>query len=138
MTVDRRRLLGLFGVSAAAGCATTPEPPRSPLADDAIALDGVRFRHGVASGDPDATSVLLWTRISATRDVQRLRWQVAEDAAFARIVAEGVTETGRARDHTVKVVAEGLQPGTDYWYRFIAADGTGSPVGRTRTLPEAS
>lgn len=137
MTVDRRRLLGIFGVgAAAAGCATAPEPPRAPGAPGTGGA--VRFAHGVASGDPDATSVLLWTRISAAEDGQRLRWQVARDQAFGRIAAEGLTDTSRARDHTVKVVAEGLQPGTDYWYRFIAADGTGSPVGRTRTLPEVS
>ena len=47
MTVDRRRLLGLFGVGAAAGCATTPEPPRAPLADGRILLDGATFLHGV-------------------------------------------------------------------------------------------
>lgn len=138
MTVDRRRLLGLFGVGAAAGCAATPEPPRTPLPAGQIVLDGATFLHGVASGDPDTTSVLLWTRVSASTDLQRLRWQVADDAAFARVVAEGVAETSRARDHTVKVVAGGLQPGTDYWYRFISASGQGSPVGRTRTLPEAS
>lgn len=139
MTVDRRRLLGLFGVGAAAGCAATPQPPRAPLAADAIVLDGVSFAHGVASGDPDTTSVLLWTRAgSVGGGSHAVRWQVAEDESFQAIAAEGVAETSAARDHTVKVVADGLRPGTDYWYRFIAMTGQGSPVGRTRTLPEAS
>ncbi|MFN5617042.1 MAG: PhoD-like phosphatase N-terminal domain-containing protein, partial [Brevundimonas sp.] len=95
MTVDRRRLLGIFGVgAAAAGCATAPEPPRAPGAPGTGGT--VRFAHGVASGDPDATSVLLWTRISAAEDGQRLRWQVARDLAFGRIAAEGLTDTSRA------------------------------------------
>jgi alkaline phosphatase D len=34
------------------------------------------------------------------------------------------------------VDVRGLRPGTEYWYRFEAAEGTRSPSGRFRTLPE--
>jgi alkaline phosphatase D len=32
------------------------------------------------------------------------------------------------------VDAEGLEPGTEYWYRFMQGKRS-SPIGRTRTLP---
>ena len=136
MTVDRRRLLGLFGAGAAAGCAAAPQGA-APSPAGIVEADASVFRHGVASGDPDATSVLLWTRISSTAETEAVRWQAAEDEAFARVVAEGEARTSRSRDHTVKVVVDRLTPDTAYFYRFISAAGRVSPVGRTRTLPEA-
>lgn len=50
------------------------------------------------------------------------------------VVERGVARTGPERDYTVKVDANGLQPGTTYFYRFFSR-GVASPVGRTRTLP---
>ncbi len=129
MNLHRRNLLGLIGAGAGLG------------AGPAIAADGtdtLAFHHGVASGDPEQTSVLLWTRVTAPdADVVDLRWQVSEDG-FQRIVAEGRTSTDAGRDHTVKVVAGRLRPGRDYVYRFVTEDGQASPTGRTRTLPEAT
>lgn len=96
----------------------------------------VAFSHGVASGDPQPDRVMLWTRATPSRnEALQLRWQVATDAAFASVVAQGTTSTGAERDYTVKVDAIGLQPGTRYFYRFSFGSGTHSPVGRTRTLP---
>jgi alkaline phosphatase D len=94
----------------------------------------VQYAHGVASGDPLADRVILWTRIStsATTDVE-VSWEVAETPDFARIVAFGTVTTGAARDHTVKVDATGLAPNRLYYYRF-SCFGVVSPVGRTRTL----
>ncbi len=93
------------------------------------------FRHGVASGDPLADRVLLWTRVSGSSDDRvPVRWQVARDPGMREIVAEGVAATGPERDYTFKVTAPGLRPGTTYHYRFEAL-GERSPVGRTRTLP---
>ena len=63
------------------------------------------FSHGVASGDPTHDSVLLWTRISAA-DSKTVSWELALDIDFSRIVQSGSTETGQARDHTVKIIAE--------------------------------
>ncbi len=95
------------------------------------------FRHGVASGDPLADSVLLWTRVTTTESGGvEVSWTIARDAALSRVVARGTTHTGAERDHTVKVMATGLEPGTTYYYRFEALKGR-SPVGRTRTLPKA-
>jgi alkaline phosphatase D len=101
------------------------------------------FRHGVASGDPTPSRVVLWTRVTPTEAAQpgsgkgprvTVRWQVARDARFARVVAKGSQVTGPGRDHTVKVDASGLRPATTYYYRFLV-DGKTSPVGRTRTAP---
>lgn len=101
--------------------------------DDAPA---VRYAHGVASGDPLADRVVLWTRLSTEADAVEGQWAVAEDEAFSRVVARGSFRTDRARDHTVKVEAGGLRPGSRYVYRF-AVGGQVSPAGRTRTLPAA-
>lgn len=95
----------------------------------------VSFDHGVASGDPMADRVILWTRATPERDATlTVQWEVAEDEAFSRIVASGEATTDSMRDYTVKVDAQGLQAATAYWYRFAHGE-TLSPVGRTRTLP---
>lgn len=105
--------------------------------DDAPA---VQFAHGVASGDPLADRVMLWTRVTPPADFSAeipVQWEVASDAAFASIVARGEVRTSAARDYTVKVDATGLKPATAYHYRFKAFEAT-SPTGRTRTLPTGS
>lgn len=99
------------------------------------------FVHGVASGDPLPTAVILWTRVTPSAEaapgsglgpVVAVDWQIATDAAFANVVSSGSTQTGPEADHTVHVDALGLQPATRYYYRFHALGST-SPVGRTRT-----
>ncbi len=65
-----------------------------------------------------------------------LRYELAENADFARTLAEGEVEATPDRDWCAKGVATGLEPGRWYYYRFIAPDGTASAIGRTRTLPE--
>jgi alkaline phosphatase D len=96
------------------------------------------FRHGVASGDPLADRVILWTRVTASRaDASEVRWAMATDPAMTRVVARGEGRTGAARDFTVKVDVTGLMPATTYYYRFDA-EGERSPVGRTRTLPRGA
>ena len=95
------------------------------------------FTHGVASGDPLSDRVILWTRVlpgDGALVTLTGRWEVAEDLQFKRVVMSGETTTGPERDHTVKVDATGLQPATNYWYRFVF-NGVTSAVGRTRTLP---
>ena len=94
------------------------------------------FRHGVASGDPLADRVILWTRVTpqGTASSQRVSWQVSREPKFANTVARGEVETGAARDFTVKLDARGLEPATTYYYRF-QSEGEQSPIGRTKTLP---
>src|SRR5262249_9797076 len=47
------------------------------------------YPEGVASGDPDSHSVMLWTRRQPTKDdhVGGLSVEVSEDQSFSRIVA---------------------------------------------------
>jgi alkaline phosphatase D len=94
------------------------------------------FTHGIASGEPEARSVLLWTRYLATQD-SRLRCEVATDRNFRQVVGGGETMADPARDHTARLTVEGLRPDRWYFYRFVDRHGQASPVGRTRTLPES-
>lgn len=94
------------------------------------------FRHGVASGDPDSTSVVLWTRLTADGDSE-VRCQIARDPDFGTLLREETIRTGPEQDHTVKLLATGLEPGGTYYYRFLHGDAV-SPTGRARTLPTGS
>ncbi len=123
MRIDRRKLLALLGLGAAAPVAAQPAP--APV---------VAFRHGVASGDPLRDRVVIWTRASTDAPSAILQWEVAQDAAFRRVTRKGTVAADAARDHTAKVDVDDLRPGTNYFYRFRAEEVV-SPVGRTRTLP---
>jgi alkaline phosphatase D len=105
------------------------------LAQDLVdALFGT-FEHGVASGDPLTDRVILWTRLTPLQaGPVSVAWEMSTDAAFADVVASGSGTTDEAVDFTVKVDAQGLRPGTRYYYRFHSGDNT-SVTGRTRTLP---
>lgn len=94
------------------------------------------FYHGVASGDPTPTSVILWTRVteSLSGDVE-LDWYVSPDTAFSVITAQGAVVTGAASDYTAKVLVSGLAPGSTYYYRFRSG-AKYSLTGRAHTLPE--
>ena len=93
------------------------------------------FRHGVASGDPTPTSVVLWTRVTdAGGGLVPVSWSVwAEDG---QPVDRGRVMASPEDDHTCKVVVDGLEPGTGYHYVFEAS---GDRVaGTTRTLPSTT
>jgi len=100
------------------------------------------FSLGVASGSPLPDSVILWTRIlgdpldaaATPPGPVAVRWEVAEDQAFARLVAKGTASALPALAHSVHVDVTGLAPGRWYWYRFMLGDAV-SPPGRTRTAP---
>ncbi|HVN99582.1 MAG TPA: alkaline phosphatase D family protein [Steroidobacteraceae bacterium] len=98
------------------------------------------YPQGVASGDPDEHSVLLWTRRPYGGRAQRepLHVEVALDAGFRSVVATVRTSVCAEADWTCRVLVAGLQPRTVYWYRFSDRDGNGSRVGRTITAPSAS
>jgi alkaline phosphatase D len=115
----------------------------------APASNGV-FGYGVASGDPTAGAVIIWTRAtppprrkgdpiatpgSGLGAPLRVTWEVARDADFRSVVRHGVLTTSPNSDHTVKMDVTGLDCYTRYYYRFQAAGET-SPVGRTQTAPD--
>src|ERR1044072_8066823 len=95
------------------------------------------YPQGVASGDPDPHSVILWTRRPLPQDATRqfLTVEVAEDEAFRRVIAHAQAPVSSAADWTARVLIGGLKPARTYWYRFADTDGNGSRVGRTITAP---
>ena len=92
------------------------------------------FQHGVASGDPLADRVIIWTRLTTEAPQARLHWLVARDPELRHVVAAGEATAEAEHDHTVHVDVAGLEAGTEYHFCFLAG-GMASPVGRTRTLP---
>jgi alkaline phosphatase D len=95
------------------------------------------YPEGVASGDPESDSVLLWTRRPPIdrNVVQKLKVEVAEDEAFTRVVATADAPISESSDWTCRVLAGGLKPSRVYWYRFTDTQGNGSRIGRTITAP---
>lgn len=133
-TYDRRAFLRRAGLAGAA--AFTPVAVARPpaLADESLAP----FVHGVASGDPTADGVLLWTRLTVAGAIRpAVRWRVATDVNLSRVVAQGESITDRERDFTVTVDVGGLEPSTWYFYEFTYR-GKRSLVGRTKTAPSGS
>lgn len=130
MTKKISRRQAVLGVSSTlllpAACSHTPV--------DTGRYEGPTFAHGVASGDPAASGVLIWTRISGVREDIAVDWYVARDAEMVDVISHGQYVTGAHRDHTVKQLVDGLAPGGRYFYQFVAG-GSVSPVGRTKTLP---
>ncbi|MFC4929203.1 alkaline phosphatase D family protein [Massilia sp. GCM10023247] len=110
----------------------------------ASAASSYPFSLGVASGSPLPHAVILWTRIlpdpldaaSSPAIALTVRWEVAEDEAFRKVVAQGKAVASPALAHSVHVDATGLRPDRVYWYRFMLGNAV-SPVGRTRTAPLA-
>jgi alkaline phosphatase D len=103
--------------------------------DDAVP----QFLYGVASGDPLADRVILWThaRYPDSEAAVELSWEVATDNRFANIVSHGSVTATAATGFTVKVDATGLAANTEYFYRFRQGQHV-SAVGRARTLPTGS
>jgi alkaline phosphatase D len=69
------------------------------------------YPQGVASGDPDPHSVILWTRRPFTdRTRQLLTVEVAEDEAFRRVIAHAQAPVSSAADWTARALIGGLKP----------------------------
>ncbi|MGX6608615.1 PhoD-like phosphatase N-terminal domain-containing protein [Micromonosporaceae bacterium Da 78-11] len=139
MTMLHRRTF-IIGGLVTAGSLTLP-------AATARAAAPFPSKLGVASGEPAADSVVLWTRLAssplnadgqggmANTDVA-VEWQVSATSTFASLVASGTVTARYADAHAVHVVAGGLAPDAEFYYRF-RAQGHVSAVGRTRTAPAA-
>lgn len=120
-----------------------------PLASEAGGLGQIPvfqsdpFSLGVASGDPDSTGFVLWTRL-APRPLDPdggmdagsapVIWEVAADQKMRRTIQRGTTRASALLAHSVHVEVDGLEPDRWYWYRFRCGAAE-SPVGRARTLP---
>ena len=133
-TLSRRHFLQLaaaLGATLAWGCATVR--PSSSGWRERRDL----FPQGVASGDPDEHSVLLWTRrpYADGRERATLLVEVAEDPAFTRVIATTAAPVLAEADWTCRVLVGDLTPAGEYWYRFVDEEGNGSRIGRTLTAP---
>lgn len=103
------------------------------------------FTLGVASGDPEANGMVLWTRLAPSpleldygmaQEPVEVTWEVAHDEGFRRIETRGTTMALPELGHALHVEVEGLAPERWYFFRFRCGDAQ-SPVGRTRTMPAA-
>src|ERR1700689_4580569 len=134
--MDRRRFLasaaslGIIGVWATRSAAV---PSRVVWREDRAS-----FPQGVASGDPDDHSVVLWTRRPSDQgERQALTVEVARDADFRSVVARAHAPVLAAADWTCRALVGGLLPATTSWYPFPDDGGAGSRVGCTFTPPAA-
>jgi alkaline phosphatase D len=122
-------------IRLAAASASTLWLPRSSWSQPRLA--GNPFGLGVASGSPTHDSVVLWTRLLLAEPLPgpvTLRWEVALDENFTRIVRQGQVQALPALGHAVHAEVAGLAPDRWYFYRFMVRDAV-SPIGRTRTFP---
>jgi alkaline phosphatase D len=121
--VLRRLAILLTLTFAVAACDDGDDKPPPPP---------VAFTSGVAAGDVQATSAVLWTR---AENADKLVAEVSSSASgtLQRIA----TETSRDRDFIVQVTATGLTPGTPYQYRFRGVDGV-SETGTFTTPPDSA
>ncbi|WP_395574740.1 alkaline phosphatase D family protein [Streptomyces sp. BK79] len=144
--LGRRRFLTVTAAAAALAFSTNL-PARgavaAPLRSARITKDP--FTLGVASGDPQPDSVLLWTRLAPEPFLEdggmgtervAVEWEVALDEYFAAVLFRGTAEAHAEYNHSVHVDVKGLTPGTVYHYRFRTGAWL-SPAGRTRTAPAA-
>lgn len=136
--LDRRRMLAMAG--AIAGGLWLPDSAHAQprLASDPFAL-------GVASGSPRHDSVVLWTRLVQAQAADgaawgtkpvAVRWEVAHDEGFQRMVQTGSVNAVPELAHSVHVQVQGLEPDRWYFYRFQVGIAV-SATGRTRTFPLA-
>ncbi|MDJ0922198.1 MAG: alkaline phosphatase D family protein [Henriciella sp.] len=144
--LTRRGLLGAGGAAVGlAACSeeviSEPEGRITVSPDTRTGYPGsVSFDHGVASGDPLSDRVILWTRVTIDGEFPQapvpISYGVFADEAKTQPVAYGVASALPGSDFTVKVDADGLEPGTEYYYQFVAKTTAGdvnSPTGRTKT-----
>ncbi|MET7615429.1 alkaline phosphatase D family protein [Streptomyces sp. NPDC005408] len=144
--IGRRRFLTVTGAAAALAFAVNLPGTAHAAELDAKKITEDPFTLGVASGDPQPGSVLLWTRL-ATRPYEPdsglprakvpLRWELAHDSRFTRVARRGSVTAHPEFHHSVHVEVTGLDNDRPYYYRFRAGTWI-SPTGRTRTAPARS
>ena len=97
----------------------------------------VSFNHGIASGDPTNTNVIIWSKLTVnTNSSIRVNWEVAIDKSFKIIINKGTVLALKSKDHTIKkdVYVDAKYNGLPLFYRFNVGQ-IYSPVGQTLTLP---
>ena len=118
----------------------TLSPFRRAIANPVFINDP--FQLGVASGDPTADGFVIWTRLvpdifdpqALPPEAIEVRWEVAADAGMKKIVQRGTALAHPELAHSVHVDLRGLEPGRDYFYRFMSGAAV-SRTGHTKTWP---
>lgn len=137
------RLSRRLFLAYAASLSSIPFLSRYASAAPAHSFTSDPFTFGVASGDPDHESVILWTRLAPKplepgggmpKAPVEVHWEIAEDSSFKKIVQSGKINATPELGHSVHIEPRGLKPDHWYSYRFKSGDAT-SPIGRTRTMP---
>lgn len=142
--VDVKRRALLKGATMLAASAVFA-PMMRARAQPAPRFVAYPFQLGVASGYPHPSGVTLWTRLCASplepdggvaETSLPVRYEVATDDKFGRIVKSGAIGAFDENRHAVRIDLEGLEPARWYHYRFMVGNEV-SPVGRTRTADAA-
>ena len=98
-------------------------------------LGDVNFSHGVASGDPSADSIILWTRaVPSIGHSASIGWRIATDEQFENTIRSGIAVAEATRDFTVKIDVTELDANQHYFFEFYDALNN-RVVGTTKTLP---
>lgn len=135
-SIDRRTVLKSLAGFAGTFLATAALPSAA-AAPRSLTSGRFHFPQGVASGDPQPDGVVLWTRVEANEPSDApvdVRVQISQAPDFASIVLDEMLPATIESDHTLRLVVQGLEPDTIYFYRF-SAGGDQSRLGRTRTAP---
>jgi alkaline phosphatase D len=92
------------------------------------------FNFGVAVGDVDTSSFVIWSRVDAYGSII-VNYEISEDSLFSKIIKAGEIKTDSSKDWTIKVFIDGLESGKTYYYRFKYKQAY-SPIGKVKTLPK--
>lgn len=130
----------LFICSILLLAACTPQEQYPPFEEEVSGLFDPSlkpFYHGVASGDPTNSAVVIWTRVTPEDSLPlvEVKWEISTDQTFSNVIQDGDFTTDPSRDYTVKIDVSGLESGFQYYYRFRALGAT-SVVGKTKTAPQ--
>ncbi|HVE10609.1 MAG TPA: alkaline phosphatase D family protein [Paraburkholderia sp.] len=119
-------------------CGGSDSPASNNSASGAPASGSMSFAQGVASGDPQPDSVVLWTRVTGGDGINPVNvgLQVSTTADFTSLVLNTTVAASPDWDYTLRHQVTGLSANTTYFYRF-SAGGVTSMAGRTWTLPAA-
>jgi len=97
----------------------------------------VSFNHGVASGDPTHSNIIIWTKITKNTNLKiDVDWQISNKKDFSNVISNGKTKSYSYNDFTVKIDAKiPLKYNAEsIYYRFFVNNNF-SPIGTTKTLP---
>ena len=134
------------GTTQAASTTTAPTTTAATTTTSTlppVVLPGDPFTLGVASGDPDATSVVLWTRLAPDplngggmpADDVGVMWEISGSADFETVLASGV-EIAVAAHAPHRSRGRTARPGRRLLLPLRVGDYT-SAVGTTRVAPDA-